>query len=79
MGDGLVNSSTLSSGDSSVVDDRHRTPTTIVRRIDATLAVGMSLTRVVNDLSLLKRDLRGNQFCDVKSVQSVSRTYQRRP
>jgi len=64
MGDGLVHTSTVSTRDCSVVDNRNRTPTTIVGSSYARLAIRELHARIINSsLSLLKnRNLRRYQF-----------------
>lgn len=68
MRNSLVNSGALSSRDSSVVDDGDGAPTTILGGGNAGLTVRVDLARIVNSLTLFKRDLAGDQFKNLLSV-----------
>jgi len=71
--DGLVDTSTLFSRDSSVVDYVHAAPTAILGGTDATLAIGINLARIINSLSLqeaslLQWNLVGNKLENLLSI-----------
>jgi len=70
VGDGLVHTSTVAARDSSVVDNRDRTPTTIVGSSHASLAGGVLHARIIDcSLSLLENgNLRRYQFKYLLSV-----------
>lgn len=59
----MINSSTLTTRDGSVVDNVNAAPTTIAGCSDASLTVRVYHTRILNLLSLFQeRGLRGNQI-----------------
>jgi len=67
--DSLVYTSTLSSRNSSIVDNVHAAPTAIARSSDTALAIRVDLARIIDDLAFaFKRDLIGDKFENLVSI-----------